>query len=171
MERLKIVSVESKTEVGRLHAICRGSFKRYYPGFDGWYRAKVHPGIGSSRWVLKAISGDRMAGICIVKDDGAEKKICSLRVDANHRGRGVGTALIVASIELLDDERPLITVPQEVMPSLSPLLEKFGFEAMAEYRNLYREGASEFFYNGTLASSTGIAETFDVRSSLDLVFR
>ncbi|MBT9760581.1 GNAT family N-acetyltransferase [Collinsella aerofaciens] len=106
-----------------------------------------------------------------VKDDGAEKKICSLRVDANHRGRGVGTALIAASIELLDDERPLITVPQEVMPSLSPLLEKFGFEAMAEYRNLYREGASEFFYNGTLASSTGIAETFDVRSSLDLVFR
>ena len=72
MERLKIVSVESKTEVGRLHAICRGSFKRYYPGFDGWYRAKVLPGIGSSRWVLKAISGDRMAGICIVKDDGAE---------------------------------------------------------------------------------------------------
>lgn len=171
MERLKIVSVENKTEVGRLHAICRGSFKRYYPGFDGWYRAKVLPGIGSSRWVLKAISGDRMAGICIVKDDGAEKKICSLRVDANHRGRGVGTAMIAASIELLDDERPLITVPQEVMPSLSPLLEKFGFEAMAEYRNLYREGASEFFYNGTLASSTGIAETFDVRSSLDLVFR
>ena len=126
MERLKIVSVENKTEVGRLHAICRGSFKRYYPGFDGWYRAKVLPGIGSSRWVLKAISGDRMAGICIVKDDGAEKKICSLRVDANHRGRGVGTALIAASIELLDDERPLITVPQEVMRPYLPCLRNLG---------------------------------------------
>lgn len=157
MGRLKIVSVENPVEAEELLAICRGSFRRYYPDFDEWYRAKVLPGIGSSRWMLKAISGGKMAGVCIVKDDGLEKKICSLRVDANHRRQGVGTALIAASIEILNDLNPLITVPQEVMPSLSPLLDRFGFNATMEYHGLYRKGASEFFYNGSLElSSSGV---------------
>ena len=152
MEKLRIASVDRLTEAEWLQEICGGSFKRYYPGFDDWYCSKVLPGIGSSRRVLKAVSGRRLAGICILKDDGDEKKICSLRVDVNHRRQGVGTALIAASIELLNDERPLITAPQEVMPSLAPLLKRFGFEATAECRGLYRKNASEFIFNGVPGS-------------------
>ena len=158
MGRVEIVSIDNPIEAEMLLAICRGSFRRYYPGFDEWYSSKVLPGIGFSRRVLKAISGGRIAGICIVKDDGLEKKICSLRVDVNHRRQGVGTALVAASIEVLDSRNPLITVPQEVMPALSPLLGKFGFKVAAEYRNLYRNGASEFFYNGPLEFSADIDE-------------
>ncbi len=147
MSNLSIITVDSISEAEDLLAIARGSFRRYYPNFDMWYRTKILPNLGSTRWILKATSQGKKAGLCIVKDDGIEKKICSLRVDIRHRGQGVGTALIESAIDLLGDEKPLITVPQEVMPSLSPLLSKFGFEKTAEYQGLYRDGVSEYFFN------------------------
>lgn len=148
MDKLEIVAA-SALEAKSMSQICRGSFGRYYPGFEDWYRSKVLPGIGSSRWLLKAVSNGRLAGICIVKDDGDEKKICSLRVDVHHRGQGVGSALVEASIKLLEERRPVMTVPQEVVQYMRPLLDKFDFEEMGKCSDFYRKGSSEFFFNGT----------------------
>lgn len=148
MGKLEIVTA-SALEVKCMSEICRGSFGKYYPDFEDWYHSKVLPGIGSSRWLLKAILNERLAGICIVKDDGIEKKICSLRVDVHHRGRGVGSALVEASIELLEERRPVITVPQEVVQHMRPLLAKFDFEETGKCPDFYRKGSSEFFFNGS----------------------
>lgn len=148
MNQLQIVAVNDYIEAENLSTICRGSFGKYYPGFENWYRSRILPGIGFSRWLLKATINGKLVGISILKDDGVEKKICSLRVDINHRGQGIGSTLIKTSIDLLGENRPLITVPQEVVPVMSPILEKFRFEAMGCYPDFYRNGSSEFFYNG-----------------------
>ena len=148
MDRLEIVTA-SAFEAKSMSRICIGNFGQYYPGFEDWYRSKVLPGIGSSRWLLKAVLNGKLVGICIVKNDGDEKKICSLRVDVHHRGQGVGSTLVKASIKLLEDCKPVMTVPQEAVQYMRPLLDKFDFEEMGEYTDFYRKGSSEFFFNGT----------------------
>lgn len=150
--------VDSREEARAMLQLCRGSFRAYYPKFDSWYLSKVVPGIGLTREILIASTEEcRLAGICILKSDGRESKICSLRVDARHRGQGVASSLIRRSMDLLEDDKPLITVPAEIVPELSPLLARANFELSCVYRSIYRAGIEEYSYNGLIVPS-GVVE-------------
>lgn len=150
--------VNSREEAKAMLQLCRGSFRAYYPKFDSWYLSKVVPGIGLTREILIVSTEEcRLAGICILKSDDSESKICSLRVDARHRGQGVASSLIRRSMDLLEDDKPLITVPAEIVPELSPLLARANFELACVYRSIYRAGIEEYSYNGLIVSS-GIVE-------------
>lgn len=159
--------VRNREEAKTMLQLCRGSFKIYYPQFDSWFLSKVIPGIGSTREILIASTLEcPLVGICVLKNEGGEKKICSLRVDARHRGQGIASNLLKKSMELLEDDRPLITVPAEVMPTLSPLLSHANFELSGVYRGTYRFGVDEFVYNGLLNPSIARQRTVEERPSV-----
>ena len=85
---------------------------------------------------LETISGDSLlnaylddiAGICIIKNCEQEKKICSLRVFEPYRGQGVGTALVKHALDVLKDDYPLVTVPEESLTQYKPFFRKFKFQ-------------------------------------------
>lgn len=146
--------VEGREEAKTMLQLCRGSFRIYYPKFDSWFSSRVISGLGSTRKILIASTQEcPLVGICVLKNEEGEKKICSLRVDVRHRGQGVASSLLRKSVELLEDDKPLITVPAEVMPDLSPLLARMNFELSGVYRGAYRPDVDEFVYNGLLNPS------------------
>ena len=55
----------------------------------------------------------RITGVVIAKRSRAERKLCTVWVDHDAAGNGLGTALMIEAMAWLDTKRPLITVPEE----------------------------------------------------------
>lgn len=87
---------------------------------------------------------------CIIKNCEQEKKICSLRVFEPYRGQGVGTALVKHALDVLKDDYPLVTVPEESLTQYKPFFRKFKFQLKDSYDGYYRLGKKEYAFNGFL---------------------
>ena len=120
------------------------------PDFDEWFMRKVVPNLGVTREIFLAIIGKDIAGICIIKNCEQEKKICSLRVFEPYRGQGVGTALVKHALDVLKDDYPLVTVPEESLTQYKPFFRKFKFQLKDSYDGYYRLGKKEYAFNGFL---------------------
>src|SRR5258706_8307409 len=111
----------------------------FYPGFEQWYRRKVAPGlITGERAVLMRFVEGKLGGIAIVKDTDSEKKLCCLRVMPHLQGSGLGLRLFEDSFEVLQSEKPLLSVAEEQLPLFSRVFDHFGFEVVRRYPELYR---------------------------------
>ncbi len=128
--------------------------KKDYPDFLGWYRKKVLPGLATaSRQVYIAVPGDcpgRLAGVMILKDTPAQKKICTLYVAELYRGQKLGSKFLSRAISVLRVHRPLITVSDAHQSEFSPLFRHFGFQLYDSCLGYYRKGVSEHSYNGPI---------------------
>lgn len=122
----------------------------FYPDFDEWFMRKVVPNLGVTREIFLAKIGKDIAGICIIKNCEQEKKICSLRVFEPYRGQGVGTALVKHALDVLKDDYPLVTVPEESLTQYKPFFRKFKFQLKDSYDGYYRLGKKEYAFNGFL---------------------
>lgn len=123
---------------------------REYPNFKYWFFNTVVPGLSNgTRKIFVAMVSDKIAGILILKDS-HEKKICTLRVLPEYRRMGIGRQLMEQAVQTLKTNRPLITVSDEHLDEFNPLFAEFGFSATAAYINCYRQGSTEYAYNGYL---------------------
>jgi GNAT superfamily N-acetyltransferase len=123
----------------------------FYPQFASWFWAKVVPGCRDhSRRILEAYAGERLAGLAILKRSPFERKICTLWVARFARGCGFGQRLLSDSLEWLEADKPLITVCEERLHELQPLLNKFGFRLERGAQSLYRPGRFEYVFNGLI---------------------
>lgn len=146
---IKIFSLETISGDSLLNAYL-DVFTRFYPDFDEWFMRKVVPNLGVTREIFLAKIGKDIAGICIIKNCEQEKKICSLRVFEPYRGQGVGTALVKHALDVLKDDYPLVTVPEEFLTQYKPFFRKFKFQLKDSYDGYYRLGKKEYAFNGFL---------------------
>jgi GNAT superfamily N-acetyltransferase len=135
----------------------------FYPQFASWFWAKVVPGCGDqSRRILQASAGERLAGIAILKRSPFERKVCTLWVARFARGCGFGQRLLSDSLEWLEADKPLITVCQERLHDLQPLLVKFGFKLEQAAQSLYRPERFEYVFNGLMSQPQAVLQCHHV---------
>lgn len=135
--------------------------KTEYPAFNSWYAQKVCAGVlFGSREILfsRDCESEELAAIAILKSDGNQKKICTLRVGEEYQNMGLGSALLDESIYVLQCERPLITVPEKRHDEFKPLLKSRGFRIIDVLPNYYTHGASEYCYNAYLEAPSTVSE-------------
>lgn len=131
----------------------------FYPQFPSWFWAKVVPGCrDQSRRILQVSAGERLAGLAILKRSPFERKVCTLWVARFARGRGFGQRLLSDSLDWLEADKPLITVCQERLHELQPLLVKFGFRLEQAAQSLYRPGRFEYVFNGLMSQPQAVLQ-------------
>lgn len=126
------------------------TLKDEYPEFEKWYFEQVIPDVNSGKRQVYAVDQDgRYAGILIIKNSD-EKKICTLRVQPEYQGMGIGTQLMNLAIKKLSSTKPLITVSDTHLNEYTSLFSTFGFAFSEIHLNKYKAGHSEFVFNGHL---------------------
>lgn len=127
--------------------------KNYYPNFESWLSDRVvAESVNGRRKVFVARRDDgRIVGAAIAKR-GAETKLCTLRICPTARHLGLAQALAKAAFHWMREDRPLFTVPEELMLEFSPLLYKWKFRLEQELPGYYRPGMQEYVFNGKLCT-------------------
>ena len=121
-----------------------------YPDFQEWLSEKT-PGIiqGSTKAYVASFA-DQIAGLAIVVPKAPNvKKIATLYIHPQYQGFGIGPRLLFAVLEDAandETEKLYITLAQETLPELAPLLEHFGFVAEGISSRRYRAGSSEWVW-------------------------
>lgn len=119
-----------------------------YPGIDRWYIEKVVQGeFVGTRHVFRIEREDRLVALGIAKDEGGEKKICTVRVHPCYIGRGLGVRVFDHLLNWLQTDRPVLTVSERKLPQFQRLFDHYGFVITSVTPNQYRRGVSELAYN------------------------
>ncbi len=127
-------------------------YESSYPCFRVWLETKVFPGlIGGERSIILRFRGAEIAGLAILKHTAHEKKLCSLRVRDPFQNTGLGIRLFEQAFEVLETERPLLTVSDENMDKFERIFDYFSFDLAAQYRGLYADTRTEYSFNGLLS--------------------
>lgn len=120
----------------------------YYPDFQKWFFYKVLPDIATKRRaIISEVRNDRIVGLSILKLSEEEKKLSTLKVSNDHINSGIGLKLFQKSFEILDTEKPFLTVSEEKLIEFSKVFDYYGFKLTSVHESLYRKGEKEFFYN------------------------
>lgn len=120
-----------------------------YPGFRKWFDCKVQPGIANGTRYLDVVEYDgKLVGIVIAKNLDGEKKLCTVWVHPDFRGRGIGIRLIRESCLWLKTDRPLVSVSEANHADVDKLLRKLGFTQTSSKMNP-KTGLIEHYYNET----------------------
>ena len=148
-----------------------------YPGFGEWFSRKVIPGLftGERIFVLKIIAGE-IAAAAVLKNDVREKKICTLWVNQYCQGFGLGNELFNHSFELLQTDRPLITISSDKIEQFVSLITKYNFMLCTSLDSYYVPGVRELCFNGTLPAKpvklvpghNGLVNPYREKVNLDL---
>lgn len=120
----------------------------YYSDFKLWFFYKVFPDIATGkRKILVKKMNDKVIAVAILKKYIEESKICTFRVSGDVKGNGVGTELMLESLEWLQCSNPLITVNEEHASEFEVFLRKFHFQKTTTINGLYRPKKKEIIYN------------------------
>lgn len=119
-----------------------------YPNIDRWFIEKVILGerLGT-RHIVKFERDNRLAAIGIAKNEGGEKKICTVRVHPDYFGRGLGVKTFDSLLHWLQVDKPVLTVGEEKLRLFQRLFDHYGFTQTSVTPDLYRKGTSELGYN------------------------
>ncbi|MGD0794572.1 MAG: GNAT family N-acetyltransferase [Dehalococcoidales bacterium] len=123
----------------------------WYPEILNWYSFKFSPGLnnGSRKIVFFAINNE-IAGTALLKNIDQEKKICTFFVKNQYRNNGIGKSLFGKCLEILDTDKPVITVPAERLPQFSRIFKYYDFKLEQVVDNYYRSKSQEYVFNGNL---------------------
>lgn len=122
-----------------------------YPGILEWYIKKVRYEIENKdnvREIILAFVNQSIAGIAILKNDGVEKKICTIRIREKYRNKGIGTKLFEESFKWLGTRTPLITISETNKNAFNKIIKKYKFKETGSIEGKYVEGKKEYIYNG-----------------------
>lgn len=119
-----------------------------YPDFSAWLTFKFRRNLASGeRNIVIAHDGNQVHGVSLLKSTAEERKICTFYVDEAVRGQGTGRELMNQSLHWLDSDDAIITVSDERLETLQPLLAQTGFQQQAELNDVYRKQHSEFIFS------------------------
>jgi ribosomal protein S18 acetylase RimI-like enzyme len=149
--------VENPSRLSQVFTLLRedATFLRSsYPNFDSWLLHKVIPGVVcGERTVILEMRAAEVAGFMILKHSSSEKKLCTLRVRPQYESLGMGVRLFDTAFEILNTERPLLSVSEKAVPKFATLFNHFGFSREAIYEDRYLPRVRELSYNGLLDES------------------
>lgn len=124
---------------------------RFYPQFSTWFCSKAVASNGAEeRAFFVSRNGKKLGGVAIAKRSPYERKLCTLWVAPERRTSGVASDLAEQAFLWLGTQRPLFTVPEEVMGDFSSLLNAWRFDQYRLLNGYYRSGMREFVFNGPL---------------------
>lgn len=126
------------------------SLNQYYPEIEYWYVNKVVPGLitGNDK-LLIARDGDYIAGVALGKLTANESKLRCVRVHPDYQNGGLGIRLIDGMLDLIESDRPGVTVSEEMFHLYSrPFINRYGFELSDVVKGRYRRGKLEYGFNG-----------------------
>lgn len=126
----------------------------YYPKFNHWYYDKVIPGVLMYKDVVIAAKlNQNLVGISIIKNTEYEKKLRCIRLSDEYQGKGFGLHLIDESLRVLNCDKPICSVSEEMLHSYSRIfVERYGFNLTNVEKGLYRKGKLEYIFNDTSKS-------------------
>ncbi|WP_368911078.1 GNAT family N-acetyltransferase [Proteus vulgaris] len=119
-----------------------------YPNFNDWLQYKFYqPSHESQRKIIIAHNGTTLLGVALLKKSHDENKICTLYTSPFYQGQGIGSQLVDLSLQYFDSPDVLITVAQEKLIELAPILKSKGFVCTASIKGMYRPESTELFFN------------------------
>lgn len=132
-------------EIRELTTPCNAS----YAERSLWLDETFFPGLkdGSRKIVMALDDTGKLAGVSLLKDTKDEKKICCLFIRQDCRGHGIGGKLIQKSFEVLDTDKPLLTVSDRNYPQFEKLIKLHGFKFSYKKKGAYQETDTEYYFN------------------------
>ena len=119
------------------------SLRTCYPSFKKWFDKNVALNLDKDREVFLALQDGQFSGSLILKNDRAEKKICTLFVRDKDRCNGLGLDFIRIASEELETYKLPITVSEDVIDVFSNA-RSFNFYQKEIKPNLYKKGMNEY---------------------------
>lgn len=121
-----------------------------YPNILDWYDNTVVPSLTplGNGCIFVAMDKDNIAGYIILKNTETEKKIRHIMVLPQYRRNHIGSRLILKAFEYLGTRTPKITVSEDSINVLQPLLDKYKFELTDIVKDIYIKGKEEYIFNG-----------------------
>ena len=135
-----------------------------YTDFRKWFLKLFQNGavLKEGREILLCEGDYQLAGIAILKNDGNEKKICTLRVAKTFQRNGIGQNLMELSFEWLNEDKPLITIHDSKRQEFKKLFERYDFQLEEERKGYYRLFSTELVYNGVLPEKQFLLNRIEV---------
>ena len=135
-----------------------------YTDFRKWFLELFQNGavLKEGREILLCECDYQLAGIAILKNDGNEKKICTLRVAKTFQRNGIGQNLMELSFEWLNEDKPLITIHDSKRQEFKKLFEHYDFQLEEERKGYYRLFSTELVYNGVLPEKQFLLNRIEV---------
>lgn len=125
--------------------------KKDYPEYEFWFWNKQVTGIyDGNRDIVLALSNNQIVGISSIKKENNEDKICTLYIKNNFRKNQIGNNLVEKSIELLDNSRPLLTMPINKLNQYKKLIKKYNWILTDSIDDCYNKNTTELIFNGEL---------------------
>lgn len=126
-----------------------------YPNYRDWFYHRQIPGIfRSSRDVLFVRDNDKIIAVSCLKKAPDEKKICTLYISKDYRGKHIGSSLIEESMNFLGTTRPLITFPDYEYKMFEPFIDKYNWNLTESVFGVYNK-RKELCFNGELNKKLG----------------
>ncbi|QAS78762.1 N-acetyltransferase [Rhizobium acidisoli] len=129
-----------------------------YPDIQNWYISKVVPGLRlGTRFLLPVHRNGELVAVGIAKNDGLERKICTVRVAPHHAGRGLGLRVFDGLLKWLDDDQPGLTVSGTKLPAFERIFDWYGFKFTGVENDVYVRGRQEFGYNDAIFANNSFS--------------
>ena len=130
------------------------SLGQNYPDYEKWFKQTFMAGLQKKErlYILAQDSNEQLLGCALIKKTPQEQKLCTLFVDEKYRRHGIGHKLLAETIKVLGC-RPMISVSDQAMLQIQPLLKEFGFHLSAQKKDVYRPNHIEFYFNDTRADA------------------
>lgn len=121
----------------------------FYPNIGYWFVNKVMPGVMTGKDnLLVARKNETIIGFCLGKRTDEEVKLRCVRVLPEFQNAGLGIRLIDNMLDVLETEKPLVTVPEEMMHNYSRIfVNRYGFDLTHVGRGDYRPNKLEYYFN------------------------
>lgn len=126
--------------------------RRLYDNFNYWFFNNYCNNfrVGTRKIIRCFDDKQNTLALALLKDEPCEKKICSIKVDKKYRRNGIGRNLFEYCIEVLDTDKPLITISEERYNEFSHLIEYFDFNLCQVLASYYNHNSTEYVFNGIL---------------------
>lgn len=119
-----------------------------YPEIRHWYLSKVVPDLRVGQRILLPVRRSGvLVGLGIAKNDGVERKICTVRVLPTYENKGIGVRIFDKLLHWVGTDRPNLTVSQGNLPKFRRLFDYYGFSETSAIEGLYQPKSWEFGFN------------------------
>lgn len=147
LSSLKLEKNEYMNLLEELYKFTR-HLEKDYKGYEDWFWKKQIKGLeNQTREIIIAYNENEISGIAFLKND-EEKKIATLFVHPNHRGKGIATNLIELSFNVLSTNTPVITLSANKMGQFKKIIEKYNWKITDTIsKGYYNNEAEEYVFN------------------------
>lgn len=134
-----------------------------YQGFKAWYRNLYDElELKYNREIIICEDQFRIVGVAIIKNDLKEKKICTLRVLQEYQRKGIGHNLVELCMQILQTDKPMITLHKSKLNQFEKLLTYYDFELEQTQQHYYSIFSTELVFNGMLPEKEFIFNRIEI---------